>query len=276
MLSSKTLLDVLHKGRFGVVYEPIVCTQEQITYAYEALARFTTADGQKVPPDQIFRALHTNKLLLYQVELEMKHLQLQNASPHHTLFLNMDPDAFAVMRDEGDVHPLVQMFTDNRQTVIEIIENTSVSDAKISENMIQAFAKHKVPIALDDIGAPNSLLSLSVLMDVEYLKFDRSWVQRFHVPGYLEIFNGLIKYAEKTGKKTILEGVETEADLMLARHMGADYVQGFYFRDQFVEIPGQETPSMKLHKERGPAVIPDQNILFEEATPDMAEVEEVS
>lgn len=40
--------------------------------------------------------------------------------------------------------------------------------------------------------------------------------------------------AHKLGVKSVLEGVEKHSDLMLAREMGFDYVQGFLFRERFL------------------------------------------
>lgn len=43
-----------------------------------------------------------------------------------------------------------------------------------------------------------------------------------------------MNYARKTSKYSILEGVETESDLELAREMGVDFVQGYLFKKEFI------------------------------------------
>ena len=38
------------------------------------------------------------------------------------------------------------------------------------------------------------------------------------------------------GKKVILEGVETSEDLMFAKQLNVDFIQGFYYRQQFKNV----------------------------------------
>ena len=44
----------------------------------------------------------------------------------------------------------------------------------------------------------------------------------------------LLSFARAEGKQTILEGVETSADLARARELGVDMVQGYLFREAFI------------------------------------------
>jgi EAL domain-containing protein (putative c-di-GMP-specific phosphodiesterase class I) len=50
-------------------------------------------------------------------------------------------------------------------------------------------------------------------------------IQLEHAPD-----KGMLAYGQKTGKKTILEGIETPADLDIAQSIGFNFVHGFLFR----------------------------------------------
>jgi EAL domain-containing protein (putative c-di-GMP-specific phosphodiesterase class I) len=50
------------------------------------------------------------------------------------------------------------------------------------------------------------------------------------------LVESLISYAHSAGKKVILEGVETIEDLHFARQLNVNFVQGFYYRNLFINI----------------------------------------
>ncbi|WP_294885569.1 MULTISPECIES: EAL domain-containing protein [unclassified Sulfurimonas] len=51
---------------------------------------------------------------------------------------------------------------------------------------------------------------------------------------FTEVVRGICNYAHKLGKEVILEGIETEDDLYLAKECRVDFVQGFLFKEQFI------------------------------------------
>lgn len=232
-LSASLLLDVLGQQRFGVEYQPLVDTVTGEITAYEALARFYDRSGTTLRTDHVFDALHDSPLTLFQVEHQMKQLQIERA-PSGTLFLNLDPDAYSVAEEAEASHPLLELICQRPNVVLEIIENSDLSDAKQSARMAEAFSQRQVQLALDDIGAPHSMLSLPLLIQVDCLKFDRNWFARLDCPMYQAALVSLIRYARETGKQTVIEGVETMAHLEKARALGVDLVQGFLYRPLFI------------------------------------------
>ena len=232
-ISPSLLLDVLAKQRFGVEYQPLINTKTGEITAYEALARFYDPSGHTLRTDHVFHALHESPLTLFQVEYQMKQMQIAQA-PATCLFLNLDPDAYTVAEEQDGAHPLLDLIGQRTEVVLEIIENSDLSDAKQSLQMAAAFSQRRVRLALDDIGAPHSMLSLPLLIQVDCLKFDRSWFAQLSCPMYHAALVSLINYAKETGKQTVLEGVETDAQLQTARALGVDLVQGFLYRSLFI------------------------------------------
>ncbi|QDQ29275.1 EAL domain-containing protein [Chitinimonas arctica] len=230
------MLDLLRHQRYGVEYQPIVDLQRDEPIGYEALARFYAADGQPLAPKGVFEALHGSPLSLFQLEYDMKRLQLAYAPTQaELLFVNLDPDAYAVTANEP-VDPLLTLMSPRQGLVVEIIENANVTDASLSQQLAQAFSARGIRLALDDIGAPNSMISLDVLMAVDWFKFDRSWLARARDAKCRAALTHLIGFAHECGCRVILEGVERQEDLQLARALQVDCVQGFLYHKQFVSI----------------------------------------
>lgn len=234
-LSTQVLLDLIEHRRFGAAYEPIVSLADGAPVGYEALARFYDAHGAPISPQLVFDSLHASPLTLFQVEYEMKRLQLAHAPAGGLrLFVNLDPDAFEAGAHHAG-HPLVALLSGRPGLVVEIIENSDINDADIGEAMAAAFAEAGLELALDDIGAPRTMLSLPILLTVNFLKFDRSWLRHVDDPVRCAALRHLVAFARECGKRTILEGIEHASQLAFANTIGFDYVQGYLYRPRFID-----------------------------------------
>lgn len=227
-----TLYDLIQNQRFGVEYQPIIDLKSGDIRAWEGLARFYDAESQPLRPDLVFEALHADELSLFNIEYQMKWLQLTSAPQGDDLFLNIDPHAFALFGSD-ERNPLLELLKGKSNLVVEIIENTDASDAIYSSGMGKAYREHGLQIALDDIGAPDSMLSFDILLSVDYLKLDRSWIKNQKKANYEHLLKALCQFAKDSGKKLVLEGVERQEDLDFAHQLEVDYVQGFLYRELF-------------------------------------------
>ncbi|MCG8426208.1 MAG: EAL domain-containing protein [Chromatiales bacterium] len=235
------LLEIVRNHRYGVEYQPIVALHSGDTVGYEALARFYSEEGRSIPPDAVFKLIHDSPLMLFQVEFEIKQLQIRMAPKDELLFLNVDPDAFVAFGVESSENPLVQLIMQREASaVVEIIENTDVTHSRYSESMAEAFSQAGIRLALDDLGAADSVVAFPVLIQVDFLKLDRHWLRRCDDRNWYIMAQSLITFAHETGKQVVVEGVETEADLETASHLGADFVQGFLFKERFISRRHQD------------------------------------
>lgn len=228
------LLALIEQQRFGVEYQPLIDTQSGEIMAYEALARFFDHKGLPVAPLDIFQALHESPLMLAQVELQLKRIQLRYRPAGVPLFLNLDPHAYSVFGDQGLTNAMAILLSESPDLIIEIIENTDVNDARMSHHVSEVMRSMGFGIALDDVGAPGTMVSLSILGDVDYIKFDRSWLTQNQSDDMQQLLKSLISFSRCSGKKTVLEGVESAEDLAYAVNMGIDYVQGFFYKELFI------------------------------------------
>ena len=229
------ILECLMSRRFGVEYQPFICAVSGDIVCYEALARFFDAHNAPIAPDNVFEALHDNPLLLLHAELEMKRLQLAEAPSNGLLFVNLDPDSFAAGATEDGGNLFLPLFAEQRsRLVIELIENLHLQDVHRSAQMVEALEAAKLRIAIDDLSSSRGLISYASLMNASFVKFDRAWLARELNARQRTILTWALSQAEDLGLTTVLEGVETEAHLALARQMGFDLVQGFLYADRFI------------------------------------------
>jgi len=231
--SASEILALVLGRRFGTEYQPVVDLQTGATLGHEALARFFDSAGDAVAPGNVFARLHDEPSLLLYVEAETKRFQIEHA-PDGPLYLNIDPDSFQAAARSGSGNTLLDVLSvHSPHIVVEIIETMSWSDARLGHELVRALRARSIGVALDDVGAPDALLSLEALREADVVKLDRSWLRRAGDPRDRAILEALLALTRRLGTRTILEGIETPADLDLAMTLGVDAVQGFLFRPQF-------------------------------------------
>lgn len=238
-LSNQVVLDLLQNKRYGVEYQPIVCVDTGEVVAYEALSRFYTATGDSIRPDLVYASLHHNLLSLYQVEFEQKKIQLEYAPQGKKIFVNLDQDAFFASGVTGIENPFVQLINahKNNQVMVELIENSELNDALMSLSMIETLAAYNIGTAIDDLCNPKSMISVSVMQLVDVIKLDKHVVKKADDERFMLFTQKMIEFGRQTNKKIVLEGIETKEDLLFARSLGVDYVQGFLFKSEFIQRP---------------------------------------
>ncbi|WP_372870939.1 EAL domain-containing protein [Shewanella sp.] len=226
----------------GCEFQPLVCLKSGKPQAYEALARFYAIDGSAIAPNQVFDALHTCPHALAEAELAAKRLQLALAPCSVPLFVNLDPHSLT-QEQQGALIPHLQK---RSNLVVELIENTCISDALEALSLRRLLSDAGVAVALDDIGAPHAMLSLELLSQVDWVKFDRHWLTRLHIKSERKLLEALVDYTQAVGKQTVIEGIETEAQLEAVSAFGFTLAQGFLFQDKFIKPVVKEALSPKV------------------------------
>jgi EAL domain-containing protein (putative c-di-GMP-specific phosphodiesterase class I) len=224
---------ILDQGLYWTEYQPLLDARTERIIGYEALARFRHTNGTPIATGAMFGILHADPGLLLRAELTLKRIQLAKA-PAGELFVNLDPDSWA-QAGTGGANPFLALFTSSPiRIVVELIEHMRVADAVLGRLVQTSLRSRGIPIALDDIGAPDALVSFAAVAEAEVLKFDRSLIRRLADRRHRALVEALVRLARQTGARTVLEGVETPEDLARARELGVDLVQGFLFSDSHI------------------------------------------
>ncbi|WP_343817621.1 EAL domain-containing protein [Colwellia asteriadis] len=228
-------MDLIERKRFGVEYQPIIACKNNEIFAYEALARFYSADDKPLRPDLVYASLHSSPLSLFQVEYQQKKLQLSYAVNGSDIFVNLDQDSYFSSGIINGNNPFLKLFKEfqKAEVVVELIENSEINDAIMSLAMIDNLAKNNIRTAIDDVCNPQSMISTSVIQLVKYIKLDKYVLKNRANQNFMLLVESIINYAHSAGKQVILEGVETADDLALAKTLNIDFVQGFYYQEQF-------------------------------------------
>jgi EAL domain-containing protein (putative c-di-GMP-specific phosphodiesterase class I)/GGDEF domain-containing protein len=217
------------------VFQPINAAASREVVGYEALCRWDVPELGEVSPEvfiQIAEDLNLVQLIdfwtIAAVERAYPELvklggqmitinvSAQTLSNDHEFFTAAD----LILPKIRDAH---------FSLVFELTETSIIKNQIDLNASLSSLRKRGAKIAIDDFGTGQTSLSIISSLPTDFVKLDGSLLQAERPDlskGLLELG---IKFANLVGAKVIVEKVETEADLDLAREVGADYVQGWLF-----------------------------------------------
>ncbi|WP_164509963.1 sensor domain-containing diguanylate cyclase [Lacticaseibacillus porcinae] len=119
------------------------------------------------------------------------------------------------------------------------IEITHLSDSATTRRISALYRAAGVKLMIDDVGSDNSFeLVQDVLGYVNNVKFAMQNLRKQTSPEQLKQRASFwVKVAKQHHLTFVLEGVENEADVALARELGVLYVQGYYFGKPSLVVP---------------------------------------
>lgn len=226
------LRDMLAERRITSHFQPIVETGDTSSvFGYEALLR-GIEDKTTLPPDRIFAAAR-DAGLLFQLDLAARQSAIREAVRHGLdarIFINFAPNsiydpAFCLRTTVGAVR---EAGLPADRIVFEVIESEQVTDLGHLEAILTVYRQSGFQVALDDLGAGYSSLSLMSRLRPDFVKFDKELIRGVDQDAYKAVVAGkLLELARQLGIRTVAEGVESRGEYEWLRGHGADYVQGY-------------------------------------------------
>jgi len=225
-------------GEFLVYYQPIVSLDNGQIVGFEALTRWQRPQGMVMPNDFIPLADETgiilaiNRQLLPEACQQLRSWQeLFPSDPPLSLSVNISPKQFSQTDLAGQISQLLQQGgMDPRCIDLEITETIAMADAERSAGVLSELKALGVGLDIDDFGTGYSSLSRLQGFRVDTLKIDRVFVSRMDSDAEThEIVRVIVMLAHHLGLEVVAEGVETQAQLDLLRHLGCERAQGYLF-----------------------------------------------
>lgn len=235
----------LEKDKFQVYYQPIFSTKEKRIVAAEALVRLNDDKLGFISPEvmvplaeregyileigkkvftEVCRFFMEENLTAFGIEYIEVNLSVKQCM-HHELAKNF----LEIMKEYG---------LRNSQINFEITESSAmVSNAALISN-INYFEENGVSLSLDDYGTGYSNVSYLYQMPFQILKIDKSilWSSEKNQKADFTL-RSIFNMTNKLGLHVVVEGVETEAQIVKLLKLGCDYFQGYYFSKP---IPGKD------------------------------------
>ena len=257
---------------FELHCQPIVDLRRGVVAGYEALARFPNG----VRPD---RCLNAATRLGSGIDLEAKlarrAFSLRDLLPQNTfLSLNLSPE-FLLSHQWDD---LMTDFSDFSRIVVEITEQSPITDYPATRRRGEALHKAGGSLAIDDTGSGYSSLKHILELRPDFIKLDRLFISKCHVETAKRAFIQLLgETADHLDAWVIAEGVEEEPELEELLRLQVPLGQG-WLMGRAAATMCQVDPALaalmrrhSLESDRTRSVLPQTELCPTAATPRAAE-----
>ncbi|KQT53089.1 diguanylate cyclase [Aureimonas sp. Leaf460] len=214
-------------------YQPLVDISTNRTVGVEALVRWRHPTRGLLPPMEFIGIAEDIGLIAPLGEWVLRRACADAAAwpAHISVAVNvasaqMSRPTFA----ETVIGILAETGLDPHRLEIELTETTLFVDTETTLGNLDALSALGIRFAIDDFGTGYSSLSYLGRFPIGKIKIDRSFIVAAETRGdALAIIRAVAGIGVSLGMTTLVEGVETQAQLNIARAEGLSQVQGYFF-----------------------------------------------
>lgn len=217
----------IEEKQFYHVYQPVFSLNKNEMVGSEFLLR-----SKMNTPDVIFeQAKKANRL--YELDTSsIYYALLTYSSMGHSveglLFFNIFPSSLVNPKFPDFLKKLLLEFPELCPKIVLEVNETEQADAKLFIERIQLLKEYGFLVAIDDVGKGWSSLTRIIELDPDFIKLDLYFAQSLaNSKKKQEMIQTIAKYCESNNIQIILEGIETEEDLLMAKTLQVQYGQGY-------------------------------------------------
>ncbi len=218
---------------FEVYYQPQVDVKSREIKSFEALIRWKSGDVY-ISPGEFIPLAESKGLMAPITRIVVEKVFMDSVNEpyfkNRRISINLSADqlvsnAFVkFVQDRMDYYRL-----NPKNIVFEITETSLFNDMERVNQTLKTIKKMGFELSLDDFGHGFSSLFRFSRLDIDEIKFDKSFVEDIE---NIKTYSTMQKTAELFkvfNMRIVVEGVETEAQLKAVESMDVDMIQGYYF-----------------------------------------------
>ena len=218
------------EAELTLLFQPIYETRSMTLAGVEALARWHSPQLGLVMPDRLI-AMAERLGVINQVTLILFAKLLAKAEQlPPTVSMSFNLSVHDVASPET-IRELTRMIVASglspERLMFEITETTLMSDIDGARAVLEQLRALGVRIALDDFGTGYSSLGMLHQIPLDTLKVDRSFAAGMTTQSGRAMIAAIRGLAQSLSLDCVIEGIETEAQLMEASLLGCRYAQGY-------------------------------------------------
>jgi EAL domain-containing protein (putative c-di-GMP-specific phosphodiesterase class I) len=237
---SADLRETLRTGALYIDYHPIVVTDTQEIFGYEALARGKMRSMRR--PEVMFEVAAQSDMI-WELSRLCRNTAIMGMKDRlekgQLLFINVDPHDFtdpAFTEMDLDV-------PDPSRVVLEITERTAIKDYPKFRGRLKDFRDRGYRFAVDDAGSGYAGLGSIANLEPDFIKLDISLINCIDANFIKQnLVETMVRFANDQKAKVIAEGVERAEEYETVKQLGVHLVQGFFLHPP---SPGPVAPPVE-------------------------------
>jgi diguanylate cyclase (GGDEF)-like protein/PAS domain S-box-containing protein len=230
----RRLRHALPRNELSLAYQPMFPLSGGSAVGCEALLRWQPHDGEPVDPATFLPRAYESELIVQIGEWVLDTACTQAAAwrargERVAVSVNVSSRGLTELDlAERLKRMLARHDLPGEALWIEVTERSILGDPERAKAMLEEVRRAGVRVVLDKFGSGESRLSLASTLPLDMIKIDRSLVVGLPEEGSKRaIVVALVAFARAAGLQTVAVGVESEAQLQLARELGCSLAQGF-------------------------------------------------
>jgi len=227
----------INEKQFLVYYQPIVDISGWKIKEAEALVRWNHPQWGIVPPSKFIDIAEESGFISAIGEEVLHNVCRDIIKTKQELSIEIKISLNLSMQQLCDPY-LIEKFDHitegygiNKELIsVEVTESMAMQKLPVVRNTLYEFKKRGMGIMLDDFGTGYSSLSYLTLLPIDFIKIDRSFVNKISATDRdRKVISTIVAMAKGLNVQIIAEGVENEEQLDFLKKIGCDTIQGYYF-----------------------------------------------
>lgn len=240
-----------------LVFQPQVDLERDTIVRAEALARWSSPKIGTIQPGKFIQIAEESGLIggITLMVVEKAFAELKSWENPIPISINLSShDLISDMIIDAIIDQSAALKIDSAMVEFEVTETAMMTDFEKATKNLDRLSDAGFGIALDDFGTGYSNFNYLRTLPIGKLKVDRSFMENPGDPMTEKVLFSLAGMARTLGVHCLLEGIEDEVDLLMAKRVGADAVQGYLFgepmtsadlHDAIIGFPGQQVERQK-------------------------------
>ncbi|MFC5552342.1 putative bifunctional diguanylate cyclase/phosphodiesterase [Methylobacterium iners] len=232
-LIEQTLRHADLEAEFELVYQPIMDVTSTKVVAFEALARWDSPHlGRVSPMDFIPVAERSGLIQELTRSLFAKALSALEGWPEDVaLSFNLSTCDIAAPAAMAQMAGLITSSGVRPERILfEVTETALMRDCADARQSLMSLKALNIAIAIDDFGNGYSSLSYVHKLPLDKLKIDRSFIADVATDqACRDIVRSIVDLCRNLRIACIVEGVETQEQMLVLRSLGCLFMQGYLF-----------------------------------------------
>jgi|LGOV01.1.fsa_nt_gb EAL domain-containing protein (putative c-di-GMP-specific phosphodiesterase class I)/GGDEF domain-containing protein len=224
-----SVIGAVKKHSFSLMFQ--IVDEKETASMLEASVKLINGEGKIIHQNKFMPVI--NRLGLTRTYDEMileKVVKVSENVPHNLILaLSLSPSS---VRNNSFLERALTLLSNNesaRGRIMFILsENDYYDHPKRYNELLQAYRRLGIFIAIDNFGAFKSSMTFLKDLKVDVLRFDNTYGKHIKEKEYQDIVKGLNVVAQGLGLRSWIRMVEDESQEKIVTSLGIDFVQGNY------------------------------------------------